>query len=223
MPFKAFIFDMDGTILHTLPDLALAANEALERMGFPARTYDEIHAFMGQGSNRLIEMCCPESATPAQRRQTFEVWRSIYLQSAYAHTEPFPGITEAIRELRERGVKTAVLSNKFDAGVQVLAQRFFPGLFDASRGEIPPTPRKPDPTGLNAMIGRLGVDPSCVAYVGDSGSDMTVAHAAGCAAIGVTWGYRSVDVLRAAGADMLVDAPAQLYNEAHQSDRKEQR
>ena len=189
MPFKAFIFDMDGTILHTLPDLALAANEALERMGFPARTYDEIHAFMGQGSNRLIEMCCPDSATPAQRRQTFEVWRSIYLQSAYAHTEPFPGITEAIRELRERGVKTAVLSNKFDAGVQVLAQRFFPGLFDASRGEIPPTPRKPDPTSLLQLLDELDVRPAETVYIGDTNIDVELAENAGVALLGVSWGY----------------------------------
>ena len=199
MPFKAFIFDMDGTILHTLPDLALAANEALERMGFPTRTYDEIHAFMGQGSNRLIEMCCPESATPAQQRQTFEVWRSIYLQSAYAHTEPFPGITEAIRELRERGVKTAVLSNKFDAGVQVLAQRFFPGLFDASRGEIPPTPRKPDPTSLLQLLDELDVRPAETVYIGDTNIDVELAENAGVALLGVSWGYDAAAPMRKEG------------------------
>ena len=199
MPFKAFIFDMDGTILHTLPDLALAANEALERMGFPTRTYDEIHAFMGQGSNRLIEMCCPDSATPAQRRQTFEVWRSIYLQSAYAHTEPFPGITEAIRELRERGVKTAVLSNKFDAGVQVLAQRFFPGLFDASRGEIPPTPRKPDPTSLLQLLDELDVRPAETVYIGDTNIDVELAENAGVALLGVSWGYDAAAPMRKEG------------------------
>ena len=199
MSFKAFVFDMDGTILHTLPDLALAANEALGRMGFPTRTYDEIHAFMGQGSNRLIEMCCPESATPAQRRQTFEVWRSIYLQSAYAHTEPFPGITEAIRELRERGVKTAVLSNKFDAGVQVLAQRFFPELFDAARGEIPPTPRKPDPTSLLQLLDALDVRPAETVYVGDTNIDVELAENAGVALLGVSWGYDAAAPMRKEG------------------------
>lgn len=199
MSFKAFVFDMDGTILHTLPDLALAANEALGRMGFPTRTYDEIHAFMGQGSNRLIEMCCPDSATPAQRRQTFEVWRSIYLQSAYAHTEPFPGITEAIRELRERGVKTAVLSNKFDAGVQVLAQRFFPELFDAARGEIPPTPRKPDPTSLLQLLDALDVRPAETVYVGDTNIDVELAENAGVALLGVSWGYDAAAPMRKEG------------------------
>ena len=199
MKYSLAIFDMDGTILHTLPDLALAANEALERMGFPTRTYDEIHAFMGQGSNRLIEMCCPDSATPAQRRQTFEVWRSIYLQSAYAHTEPFPGITEAIRELRERGVKTAVLSNKFDAGVQVLAQRFFPGLFDASRGEIPPTPRKPDPTSLLQLLDELDVRPAETVYIGDTNIDVELAENAGVALLGVSWGYDAAAPMRKEG------------------------
>ena len=199
MSFKAFIFDMDGTILHTLPDLALAANEALERMGFPTRTYDEIHTFMGQGSNRLIEMCCPDGATSTQRKQTFETWRAIYLQSAYALTEPFPGIVEAIRELRERGVKTAVLSNKFDAGVQVLAQRFFPGLFDASRGEIPPTPRKPDPTSLLQLLDELDVRPAETVYVGDTNIDVELAENAGVALIGVSWGYDAAAPMRKEG------------------------
>ena len=88
----------------------------------------------------------------------------------------------------------------------------FPGVFDIVWGEGPNVPRKPDPTGLLNMMAELGVKPERVAYIGDSGGDMTVAHAAGCTAIGVTWGYRSVEVLKAAGADMLIDTPSQLYN-----------
>ena len=212
MGFKAFVFDMDGTILHTLPDLALATNEALARMGYPTRTYDEIHGFMGQGSNRLIEMSCPENATPAQRARTFDLWRTIYLKSAYAHTEPFPGIVEAIRALREQGVKTAVLSNKFDAGVQVLAQRFFPGLFDAARGELPPTPRKPDPTSLLQLLDHLGVRPSDAVYVGDTNIDVRLAENASIPLIGVSWGYDAAEPMRKEGLFAYIHEASELID-----------
>lgn len=189
MKFEAFIFDMDGTILHSLPDLALAANEALRRMGFPTRSYDEIAGFMGKGSSHLVEMCCPPDAAPGQRERTFEAWRSIYLQSDYAHTAPFPGIVATLDELRRRGAKTAVLSNKFDAGVQLLSQRYFPGLFDAVRGEIPPTPRKPDPTSLLLTLAELDIAPDKAVYVGDTQVDVRTARNAGIPIIGVSWGY----------------------------------
>lgn len=214
MGFKAFVFDMDGTILHTLPDLAIATNEALERMGFPQRTYDEIHGFMGKGSNRLIEMSCPEESTPGQRAQTFELWRSIYLRSAYAHTEPFPGIVDTVRELRARGLKTAVLSNKFDAGVQALSERFFPGLFDAARGEVPPTPRKPDPTSLLEILAQLGVEPDETVYVGDTNIDVKLARNAGVQLIGVSWGYDAAAPMRKDGLLGYIHHPSELLEYA---------
>lgn len=189
MNIKAFIFDMDGTLLHSLPDLAIAANEALAYMGFPARTYKEVLSFMGEGSMRLIDRCVPADATPEQRRQTFDTWRNIYIASSYANTYPFPGMVDTLRELRQRGAKTTILSNKFDAGVQALADIHFPELFDIVRGEIPPTPRKPDPTGLLQMIDELGVKPEEAAYVGDTNVDVQVAENAGVMAIGVSWGY----------------------------------
>ena len=115
-------------------------------------------------------------------------------------------------KLKAGGAKLGVLSNKFDAATRFVIAEQFPGVFDIVWGEGPDVPRKPDPTGLLNMMAELGVEPERVAYIGDSGGDMTVAHAAGCTAIGVTWGYRSVEVLEAAGADMLIDTPSQLYN-----------
>jgi phosphoglycolate phosphatase len=119
---------------------------------------------------------------------------------------------ETLDKLKADGAKLGVLSNKFDAATRFVISGQFPGVFDIVWGEGPDVPRKPDPTGLLNMMAELGVEPERVAYIGDSGGDMTVAHAAGCTAIGVTWGYRSVEVLKTAGADMLIDTPSQLYN-----------
>ena len=207
---KAFVFDMDGTILHTLPDLAAATNEALAQMGFPARTYEEILGFMGDGGARLIERAVPPGTPRELREQTFELWRAIYIGSGYSRTEPFPGVVEVLEELRRRGVKTAVLSNKFDEGARQLADRFFPGLFDAVRGDAPPAPRKPNPTTLLRMLNELGVQPGEAVYVGDAIVDVHVARNAGVRAIGVSWGYDAANPLPVADLDAYIHNPSDL-------------
>ena len=210
MGIKAFVFDMDGTLLHTLPDLAAATNEALRQKGFPERSYDEILGFMGDGGARLIERAVPLGTSDDERWQTFDLWRSIYIGSSYHRTEPFPGVLDALRQLRARGVKTAVLSNKFDEGTRLLASRFFPRLFDAVRGDLPPAPRKPDPTTLLAMLGDLGVPPEEAAYVGDACVDVQVARNAGVRAIGVSWGYDASNPLPLDQLDAYIHDPAEL-------------
>ncbi len=207
---KAFVFDMDGTILHTLPDLVVATNEALVQMGFPARTYEEVLGFMGDGGARLIERAVPPGTPRELREETFELWRSIYIGSGYPLTEPFPGIVESLEELRRRGAKTAVLSNKFDEGARQLAERFFPGLFDAVRGDAPPAPRKPNPTTLLRMLDELGVQPGEAAYLGDAIVDVHVARNAGVRAIGVSWGYDAANPLPVADLDAYIHDPSEL-------------
>ena len=210
MAVKAFVFDMDGTILHTLPDLYAASNAALTQLGYPTRTYEEILAFMGNGAQRLIECALPEGSSPSACAQAFQTWRSIYLQSAYEHTEPFPGITQVFHALRERGAKVAILSNKYDAGVQVLTERFFPGLVDVARGERPPTPRKPDPTSLFEVLDELGVSPAQAVYIGDTNVDVKLARAAGLPIIGVSWGYDAANPLPVEQLDAYIHDPAEL-------------
>ena len=212
MTIKAFIFDLDGTILHTLPDLAVAANEALRQMGLPTRSYEEIQSFMGDGGARMIGRAVPPGTPDDLRWQVFDRWRAIYIASDYANTTPFPGVVDALRELRERGVKTGVLSNKFDEGTRVLTQRFFPGLFDAVRGDKPPAPRKPDPTTLLEMLEQLGARPEDAAYVGDSLVDVQVAHNAGVLAVGVSWGYDAVSPLPIEQLDAYIHDPLELQN-----------
>lgn len=189
MALKAMVFDMDGTILDTLPDLTRVTNLALAQMGFPQHTQQEVLTYVGNGAARLIAQATPADATADERQRTLEVWEQIYLDTGSPLTGPFPGIVDALRALRARGVKTAVLSNKFDEAVRELADQFFPGLFDIARGEIPPTPRKPDPTSLLQVLRAFGVTPEQAAYVGDTSVDVEVARNAGVRAIGVSWGY----------------------------------
>ena len=189
MGIRVFVFDMDGTILHTLPDLTVVTNRAMERMGYPLHTQEEVLTYVGNGAARLVSQACPPDVSDEDRARTLKLWQQIYLDYGNDLTEPFPGIEETLRALRERGIKTAVLSNKFDAAVQELAEQYLPGLFDIARGEIPPTPRKPDPTALLQVIEQLGATPAETAYVGDTSVDYEVAHNAGTMAIGVSWGY----------------------------------
>ena len=213
MGIKAFVFDMDGTILHTLPDLVIATNEALAKMGFPTRTYDELLGFMGDGGARLIERAVPPGTTANLVKQTVDLWRSIYINSDYANTAPFPGVEETLRKLREHDIKTAVLSNKFDAGARLLAAKFFPGLCDIVRGDKPPAPRKPDPTTLLQIIDDLGVHAHEAAYVGDAIVDVHVARNAATMLIGVSWGYDAANPLPLSELDAYIHAPSELLNQ----------
>ena len=201
---------MDGTLLHTMPDLIVAANEALVRMGFPTRAEDEMLAHMGHGGQWLIGQIVPENATDEQRQQTFELWRELYIGSDYALTKPYDGMIDTLRQLQLSGMKLGVLSNKFDAGVRTLARRHFLGLFDAVQGDAPPLPRKPDPTTLLQMLETLGVRPEDAAYVGDSQVDVQVARNAGVRAIGVSWGYDQAAPLLIAELDAYVREPHEL-------------
>ena len=210
MTIRALVFNMDGTILHSLPDLAICVNGALERMGYPTRTYDEIESFMGAGCKELIDQAVPAGTAPEQCAETLELWRSLYLASDYVNTAPFPGIVDMLHDLRDRGIKTAILSNKFDAGVRVLADRCFPGLFDIVQGEIPPLPRKPDPASLLNMLDELGVGSPEAAYVGDTGVDVLTARNAGVRAIGVSWGYAKAAPLCKEHLDAFIHDPAEL-------------
>ncbi len=210
MGLKAFVFDLDGTLLHTFPDLAKAANKALDHMGFPTRTYDELLAFMGYGGRWLIEQAAPASASADKRQQAFELWRTHYIASGYVETEPFPGTVEVVGELRARGMKTAVVSNKLDEGVRDLVAKHFPGLFDAVRGDLPGVPRKPDAAMLLQVLDEIGVCPEDAAYVGDTNVDVRTARNAGVVAVGVSWGYAKADPLAVSDLDVFIQHPAEL-------------
>ncbi|WP_139651437.1 HAD family hydrolase [Raoultibacter phocaeensis] len=208
--FDTFIFDLDGTLLDTLPDLVALTNRALADSGFPARTEDEILSFVGNGVRALMDQAVPLGTEPAAAEAAMQLWRELYPACGIELTVAYDGIAELLAELKARGKKLAVLSNKFDQGVRDLIPLFFPDTFDVVHGECKDIPRKPDPAGLLHTIEELGANPETTAYVGDSGSDMLTGHRAGVFAIGVSWGYRSVDELQQNGALAIVHEPAEI-------------
>lgn len=139
-------------------------------------------------------------------------WKELYPQYGYRLTKAYAGIPETVAELKRRGARLGVLSNKFDAGVQDVVGAYLPGLFAVARGESADTPRKPDPTGLLRTIEELGSTPERTAYVGDSTGDIAVSRNAGTYAVAVTWGYHGAERLRAASADLVIDDPRALLD-----------
>ena len=210
MTYSAYIFDLDGTLLDTLPDLVRLTNMVLDQYGWPQRTQDEILSFVGDGGRVLVRRAAPADTCDAEIEEAFAKWRELYPEYGHALTHPFAGVPEMLEQLKARGIKLGVLSNKFDAAAQEVIAHHFPGMFDLVRGECEEIPRKPDPRGLRRMIEQMGVKPQQVVYVGDTGTDVQVAREVGAFPVGVTWGYRPVAELQAAGARRLVDDPHDL-------------
>ena len=210
--FDAFIFDLDGTLLDTLPDLVVLTNTALREQGFPERTREEVHGFVGGGAEALIRQAVPPEATPEQREATLVRWRELYPLIGLNLTKPFPGILETLGVLSAAGARLGVLSNKFDAAVHDVIEHFIPGVFDVMHGECEEIPRKPDPTGLLRTMGELGVSPERVLYVGDSYNDVMTARNAGVTMAAATWGYTPIETLRALAPDFLLNDPRELLS-----------
>lgn len=210
MSFEGYLFDLDGTLLDTLPDLHNVVNEALSRRGFPPRTLDEVHSFIGNGALALVWSCVPEGTPQEEVDRVYHLFCSLYEEFGMDKTVPFAGILEALASLSAEGKKVGVVSNKFDGGVKAVQARYLPGLLDAALGESESIPRKPDPRGLLECARQMGVAPEKCVYFGDSASDMMAAHNAGMYAVGVTWGYPSLDSLKSGEPDCLIDEPGQI-------------
>lgn len=206
----AVIFDLDGTLLNTLGDLRAATNHALEVRGLPPHSMEEIRQFIGNGIRLLICRAMPEGTPEAEIDAALDDFKAYYAAHIHDRTVPYDGIPQLLTALRKRGVKVAVLSNKIDSASQQLIEYFFPGKTDVVFGEHVGVPRKPDPTSCRMVMQQLGVQPEQVLYVGDSGTDMQTAKNAGLYAVGVTWGFRSKEVLLEYGADILVHRPEQI-------------
>ena len=206
----AVIFDLDGTLLNTLGDLRAATNHALEVRGLPPHSMEEIRQFIGNGIRLLICRAMPEGTPEAEIDAALDDFKAYYAAHIHDRTVPYDGIPQLLTALRKRGIKVAVLSNKIDSASQQLIEYFFPGKTDVVFGEHVGVPRKPDPTSCRMVMQQLGVQPEQVLYVGDSGTDMQTAKNAGLYAVGVTWGFRSKEVLLVYGADVLVHRPEQI-------------
>lgn len=206
---RAVIFDLDGTLLNTLGDLASSVNFALRECGYPERTVDEVCSFIGNGVVVLIHRSVPSGTSEKDEKRCFEIFRKRYLEHMEDTTAPYDGISDLLAGLSERGVKTAVVSNKLDAGVKGLCKKYFP-LLDCAFGVNSESERKPAPVNVFRALSELGVSKEEALYVGDSEVDIQTARNAGLEMLGVTWGYRSRESLLNSGAKAIVDTPAEI-------------
>ena len=211
---KLAIFDLDGTLLDTIGDLAASCDAVLKQNGLPQHTTDEYRQMVGRGILRLVEYAIPEAMrSPEYVEKVRCDFVAYYIEHIDLYTRPYEGIPALIKHLAERSVKIAVASNKFQAGTERLIRSFFPDTeFVAVLGQRSGVPLKPDPQIDLEIIATAGIEPSEVLHIGDSGVDMQTARAAGIRAVGVTWGFRSREELTECGADVIVDTPEQILD-----------
>lgn len=212
MAYAVVVFDMDGTLLNTLDDLAASTNAALAAHGMPARTTDEVRQYVGNGIANLVRLAVPEGTGPDAQRAVFDTFCTHYAAHNAEKTAPYPGILDLLARLEGEGIRSAVVSNKGDFAVQALVESYFPGLFSFAVGEREGIRRKPAPDTVFAALEALGVEPDDAVYVGDSEVDVATSAAAGLACICVTWGFRDVQTLLDAGATTLVDTCDELFD-----------
>lgn len=210
--YKAVIFDLDGTLLDTLGDLHAAVNYALRSFGFPERSLDQVRRFIGNGVVKLMQRATPEGTDEETDRKCLEVFREYYLIHMRDMTAPYEGVASLIEELRARGVKTAVVSNKLHEAVCKLCEDYFPGLIDEAIGVSVESERKPSPVNVYKALDKMGVTADECIYIGDSEVDVQTSHNAGVRCIGVTWGFRDREELVKAGAEIIADSCADVLS-----------
>lgn len=212
MKYKLAIFDMDGTILNTIDDLAASLNAVLEKSGFPTRTMDEVISFVGDGLRTLIERGVPDGSDSETVDRVLADFKAYYAVHCADRTAPYDGIIELMKNLRTNGCMTAVVSNKVDDAVQELCKKYFDGLFDYAVGERSGILRKPAPDSVNEVLEKLNVSRENAVYIGDSEVDIKTAENAGMDSIIVEWGFRERDFLLKKGAKTIVSAAKEIEN-----------
>jgi phosphoglycolate phosphatase len=211
MKFSAVLFDLDGTLLDTLEDIAASMNAALGRSGFPPHPVQRYRQYVGGGVADLSHRVLPAGSGEEEASRVEEYMREEYSLRWADKTGPYPGIRALLDALREAGVRRAVLSNKPDDFTRMLCDRFFlPEDFEIVRGAVEGMPKKPDPTAALDIARGMGIEPVQFAYLGDSGSDMKTALAAGMYPVGALWGFRGADEISAAGAKIIIERPEEF-------------
>ena len=209
MSYDTYIFDLDGTLLDTLQDLATSVNYALRQHHMPEHSIDDVRRFVGNGVRRLMERAVPEGAANPAFEAAFATFREYYMEHSLDTTRPYDGIPELIHELKERGCRMAVVSNKMMAATQDLVHHFFPEIEVAiGEHEAEGIRKKPAPDTVFAAMKQLGQ--GSAVYVGDSDVDLATARNSGLPCISVLWGFRDREFLLAHGATTFVEKPCEI-------------
>ena len=208
--YKAAIFDLDGTLMDSLQDLWLSVNHALDQMDFPTRSIDEVRQFVGNGVGKLVQRAVPEGTSDALTEQCLRLFKQHYVEHCREHTAPYEGIISLLQALHQQGIRTAIVSNKLQSGVDELVDEHFKGIIDVAIGEREGIRRKPAPDMVDLSVQQLRLEKADCLYIGDSDVDVQTARNAGLDCVAVLWGFRSRDVLLQAGAIRFVEHPAEL-------------
>lgn len=203
------IFDLDGTLLDTLDDLRDAVNFAMKNCGFPERTREEIRHFVGNGVRVLVKRSVPENTSENEYEKAYSLFREYYKENMENHTRPYEGICEMLDNLKNAGIKTAIVTNKADFAAIPLCKRMFPQVetvIGTGNGIVP----KPDPCGVYKALKILGAEKDEAYYVGDSEVDAETAFNSGLELISVLWGFRTRDELEKLGITEFVSTPKEL-------------
>ena len=210
--YNTYIFDLDGTLLDTLTDLAASTNYALRTHGMPEHTIDEVRRFVGNGVRKLMERAVPDGADNPLFDEAFATFRQHYMEHSLDTTRPYEGVPEMLAALKAKGCHLAVVSNKMMAATQELCRHFFPETIEVAIGEneAEGIRKKPAPDTVIAALRQLGVGEEGAVYVGDSDVDIATARNSNLPCISVLWGFRDRDFLLQHGASTLISAPEEL-------------
>ncbi len=212
MNYKLAIFDLDGTVLDTLDDLADSLNFALDKNGFNKRTVNEVRSFVGNGIRRLIERGVPENCPPEKIDAVHADFTAYYKVHCADKTKPYDGIPEVLSDLKKSNIKVSIVSNKADYAVQALCKKYFDGLYDFAVGERVGVSRKPSPDSVNEVLNNLGIKKEDAVYIGDSEVDIETAKNAKMNCISVCWGFRDFEFLKECGASVILNNPNELLS-----------
>lgn len=209
--YQNVIFDLDGTLLNTIDDLADASNYVCRLHGWPTHTVEEYKRFVGNGMAKLAERFAPEDwRTPEKVEQLLGEFMPYYDQHKQDKTAPYVGMPQALERLKAAGVHMAVLTNKADQMAAPVVNGYYPGVFPMVQGAVKGFPTKPDPTLLHRLMSRMGATPADTLFVGDSNVDIRTAKNGGLTSCGVLWGFRGRTELEQEGADFIVETPEEL-------------
>ena len=209
---KAIVFDLDGTLLDTLTDLAASTNYALRSCGMPEHSIDDVRRFVGNGVRMLMTRAVPDGESNPRFDEAFSVFRQHYMQHCLDTTCPYPGIMDALAGLKEKGMMLAIVSNKMQAATEELRQHFFSNYIDVAIGESAAIRKKPAPDTVNEALRLLGISHDEAIYVGDSDVDIDTARAAMMPCASVLWGFRDRQFLLNHGATRLLSSPEELLS-----------